>query len=71
MDRGAWRATYSPWGRQESDTTERLSAADSISTPSFTGLGWGGGGSYIVTAGHSLYLLTGELHGAPVNSPSL
>ena len=25
MDRGAWQATYSPWGRKESDTTERLS----------------------------------------------
>ena len=24
MHRGAWRATYSPWGRKESDTTERL-----------------------------------------------
>ena len=23
-DRGAWRAIYSPWGRKESDTTERL-----------------------------------------------
>ena len=23
-DRGAWRATYSPWGRKESDMTERL-----------------------------------------------
>ena len=25
MDRGAWQATYSPWGRKESDITERLS----------------------------------------------
>ena len=24
MDRGAWWATYSPWGRKELDTTERL-----------------------------------------------
>ena len=24
MDRGAWRAIYSPWGRKESDTTEQL-----------------------------------------------
>ena len=24
MDRGAWQATYSPWGRKESDTTEWL-----------------------------------------------
>ena len=24
MDRGAWKATYSPWGRKELDTTERL-----------------------------------------------
>ena len=24
MDRGAWQATYSPWGRKESDMTERL-----------------------------------------------
>jgi len=24
MDRGAWKATYSPWGRKEWDTTERL-----------------------------------------------
>ena len=22
MDRKAWQATYSPWGRKESDTTE-------------------------------------------------
>ena len=25
MDRGAWWATYSPWGHKELDTTERLS----------------------------------------------
>ena len=25
MDQEAWRATYSPWGHQELDTTERLS----------------------------------------------
>ena len=25
MDRGAWQATYSPWGLKESDITERLS----------------------------------------------
>ena len=25
IDRGAWWATYSSWGRKESDTTERLS----------------------------------------------
>ena len=24
LDRGAWWATYSPWGCKESDTTERL-----------------------------------------------
>ena len=24
MDRGAWWATYSPWGFKESDTTEQL-----------------------------------------------
>ena len=24
MDRGAWQATYSPWGCKESDMTERL-----------------------------------------------
>ena len=24
IDRGAWRITYSPWGRKASDTTERL-----------------------------------------------
>ena len=27
MNRGAWWATYSPWGHKESDTTERLSTA--------------------------------------------
>ena len=27
VDRGAWWATYSPWGRKEVDTTERLSPA--------------------------------------------
>ena len=26
MDRGAWRAIYSPWGCKELDTTERLCA---------------------------------------------
>ena len=25
MDRGAWQATYSPWGCKELDTTEQLS----------------------------------------------
>ena len=25
MDRGAWQATYSPWGHKEQDTTEQLS----------------------------------------------
>ena len=25
IDRGAWWATYSPWGHKESDMTERLS----------------------------------------------
>ena len=24
VDRGAWQAIYSPWGRKESDMTERL-----------------------------------------------
>ena len=24
MDRGDWRATYSPWDHRESDTTEQL-----------------------------------------------
>ena len=24
MDRGAWQATYSPWGSKESDMTEQL-----------------------------------------------
>ena len=24
MDRGAWKAAYSPWGHKESDMTERL-----------------------------------------------
>ena len=24
MDTGDWQATYSPWGRKESDTTEQL-----------------------------------------------
>ena len=24
IDRGAWRATVSPWGHKESDTTEQL-----------------------------------------------
>ena len=28
MDRGAWWATYSPWGCKESDTTERLNHLD-------------------------------------------
>ena len=28
MDRGAWRATYSPWGCKESDMTEQLSTVE-------------------------------------------
>ena len=36
MDRGAWQATYSPWGRTESDTTQRLSAHElATRTPAF------------------------------------
>ena len=27
MDRGAWWATYSPWGRRELDTTDQLNTA--------------------------------------------
>ena len=30
MDRGAWRATYSPWGHKELDMTERLSTAQHL-----------------------------------------
>ena len=30
MDRGAWWATYSPWGHRESDTTEVTDHAHSI-----------------------------------------
>ena len=29
MDRETWQATYSPWGRKEMDTTERLSTQHS------------------------------------------
>ena len=29
-DRGAWQATYSPWGHKELDTTERLSMHKSL-----------------------------------------
>ena len=32
MDRGAWQATYSPWGHKESDMTERLSTAHRTSS---------------------------------------
>ena len=28
MDKEAWRATYSPWSRKESDTTEWLNWTD-------------------------------------------
>ena len=28
MDREAWRATYSPWGRKELDMTEQLNWTD-------------------------------------------
>ena len=35
MDRGAWRATYSPRGRKESDTTE-LTAHTPLATPPAT-----------------------------------
>ena len=31
MDGGAWQTDYSPWGREESDTTERLHFHFSIS----------------------------------------
>ena len=40
MDRGAWRATVSPWGHKESDMTERLSTAQSYSKSSV----WSKGG---------------------------
>ena len=30
MDRGAWQATYSPWGRKESDTTEQLTQTHNL-----------------------------------------
>ena len=33
MDRGAWQATYGPWGRKESDTTERLSIHNFLDSP--------------------------------------
>ena len=29
VDRGAWQATYSPWGHKESGTTERLTHTQS------------------------------------------
>ena len=32
IDRGAWPDTYSPWGRQRSDTTERLSLSQETRT---------------------------------------
>ena len=32
MDRGAWSAAVSPWGRKESDTAERLNNNDLIYT---------------------------------------
>ena len=31
VDRGAWQATYSPWGHKESGTTERLTHTQSSS----------------------------------------
>ena len=34
MDRGAWLATYSPWGRKKSDTPEQM--CDPHTTPPHT-----------------------------------
>ena len=40
MDRGAWQATYSPWGHKELTMTERLSAQHSnISSHLYFSLG--------------------------------
>ena len=30
MDRGAWRTACSPWGRKESDTTEKLNTTQRL-----------------------------------------
>ena len=38
MDRGAWQAGCSPWGRKELDTTERLSTHTHTLTDEETGL---------------------------------
>ena len=46
MDRGAWRATYSPWGCEESNMTEQLTLSligaldlkESLESTSTTGL---------------------------------
>ena len=38
MDRGAWQAAYSPWGRKESDMTEGLSFPSSVWLWSFMSL---------------------------------
>ena len=32
MDRGAWQATYSPWGRKQSDMTEHIHSSELAST---------------------------------------
>ena len=36
MDRGAWRTTYSPWGRKESDTTEQAHTCSHTHTHTHT-----------------------------------
>ena len=38
MDRGAWQATYSPWGRKESDTIEQLRHTHMMTPKSLPGL---------------------------------
>ena len=44
MDRGAWKATYSPWGCKESDTTEQLSLNPLLGPRSLTERASRGGG---------------------------
>ena len=43
MDRGTWWATYSPWGRKELDTTERLNNSVDTGGPLPCEVGLGGG----------------------------
>ena len=69
MDQEAWQAAYSPWGHQESDTTERLSTTQySVSKALFRDQGHGISKYAIRLPYHSLVLVGKGLLGLAKNN---